>query len=316
WFEYYESHGRNARLACRYFGISPQTFYRWKRRYRPYQLESLEDRSRRPNRLRQPAYPLELVTAVKRLREEYPCWGKDKLVRLLWRESYRVSTSMVGRILQYLKKRGVLHEPVRNHISAHKRRVKRPYAVRKPKDYEVGQPGDLIQLDSLDIRPLPRLTLKQFTARDVVSRWDVLGVYSRATATTASRFLDELQQRMPFPIRAIQVDGGSEFEAGFEEECRSRNLRLFVLPPRSPKLNGCAERANRTHTEEFYEVTDSSFDLPELRPELLKWERVYNTIRPHQALGYLTPLEFVTDWKTKSCERRDVSLMYRTSAGY
>jgi len=58
---------------------------------------------------------------------------------------------------------------------------------------------------------------------------------------------------MPFPIRAIQVDGGSEFQDVFEEECQRRGIKLFVLPPRSPKLNGHVERAQRTHTEEFYE---------------------------------------------------------------
>jgi transposase InsO family protein len=39
-------------------------------------------------------------------------------------------------------------------------------------------------------------------------------------------------------------------------------------------------------------VTDSSFELAELRQELLKCEITYNTVRPHQALGYLTPLRF------------------------
>lgn len=66
-----------------------------------------------------------------------------------------------------------------------------------------------------------------------------------------------------------------------------------MLPPRSPKLNGYVERAQRTHSEVFYEVTDSSFDLGELNQALLEWERVYNTVRPHQALGYLTPKEFL-----------------------
>ena len=66
-------------------------------------------------------------------------------------------------------------------------------------------------------------------------------------------FLDALEQRMPFKIKAIQVDGGSEFMAQFEEACQQRRIRLFVLPPRSPKLNGSVERAQRTHTEEFYE---------------------------------------------------------------
>jgi transposase InsO family protein len=242
------------------------------------------------------------VTAVLKLREEYPRWGKDKLVVLLHEEGYQASTSMVGRIIRRLKDRGILREPIRNHVSAHRRGIKRPYAIRKPKDYPVIDPGDLIQLDTLDIRPLPGVVLKHFTARDMISRWDVVDVYSRATATTATRFLDELEQRMPFTIRSIQVDGGSEFEAIFEEECCRRNIQLFVLPPRSPKLNGCVERAHRTHTEEFYEVTDSSFDLPELRTELLEWERVYNTVRPHQALDYLTPLRFLQQWKENKRE--------------
>ena len=59
------------------------------------------------------------------------------------------------------------------------------------------------------------------------------------------------------------------------------------------------ERAQRTHTEEFYEVTDASFELPELNKTLLKWEEVYNTIRPHRALGYLTPLEFLEQYQQK-----------------
>ena len=302
WFDYYHSHGHNARLTCRYFGISPQTFYRWKRRYNPRHLESLEDRSHRPKHLRQPTASPQLVAAVLKLREEYPRWGKDKLVVLLREQGYEASTSMVGRIIRRLKDRGVLREPIRNHVSAHRRGLKRPYAVRKPKDYQVAEPGDLIQLDTLDIRPLPGVVLKHLTARDIISRWDVVDVYSRATATTSAHFLDKLEQRMPFTVRAIQVDGGAEFEAVFEEECQRRNIKLFVLPPRSPKLNGYVERAHRTHTEEFYEVTESSFDLPELRGELLEWERIYNTVRPHQALAYMTPLKFLEQWRKSKRE--------------
>lgn len=104
-------------------------------------------------------------------------------------------------------------------------------------------------MDTLDLRPLPRVVLKQLTARDVVSRWDVMETHTRATATTAAGFLDILEARMPFPIRAIQVDGGSEFMAQFEEACQRRGIRLFILPPRTPKLNGCMERDQRTHTE-------------------------------------------------------------------
>ena len=302
WFDYYNSRGHNARLTCRHFDISPQTFYRWKRRYNPHRLASLEDHSHRPRHLRQPTYSTELVEAVLKLRETYPRWGKDKLVVLLHREEFDCSASMVGRILHKLKERGVLKEPIPNHISARRRRWQRPYAIRKPKEYVANKPGDIVEVDTLDVRPLPGIILKHFTAHDVISRWDVVSVHSRASACTAAHFLDTLESRMPFPVRAIQVDGGSEFEAIFEEECQRRGIKLFVLPPRSPKLNGGVERAHRTHTEEFYEVTESSFDLSELKDELLEWEGVYNTVRPHQALGYVTPLKFLEQWK--ECQER------------
>ena len=92
---------------------------------------------------------------------------------------------------------------------------------------------------------------------------------------------------MPFPLKAIQVDGGSEFQGGFEQACQERGLQLFVLPPRSPKLNGYVERAQRTHTKEFYEVYPYDLEITTLNQALKEWERVYNYIRPHQSLGYL-----------------------------
>jgi len=111
-----------------------------------------------------------------------------------------------------------------------------------------------VQVDTLDVRPVPSVVFQQFTARDLVSRWEFIQAHGRATAASATAFLDTLQPRMPFPIRAVQVDGGSEFFAEFELACQKRGLHLFVLPPRSPKLNGAVERAHCTHTEEFYQA--------------------------------------------------------------
>ena len=149
-------------------------------------------------------------------REEPPCYRKDKIAVELRRAGWNVSNSTVGRILSYLKRRGV------------------PRAIRKPKDYQPRAPGDLVQVDTLDVRPLPGVVFKHFTARDVVSRWDVLQLNTQATAASAVRFLDAMQARLPFPLNAIQVDGGSEFQGVFEQACRDRGIRLFVLP-RTPR---------------------------------------------------------------------------------
>jgi putative transposase len=116
--------------------------------------------------------------------------------------------------------------------------------------------------------------------------------HTRATAQNATEFLDTLAHRMPFPIRALQVDGGSEFAAEFEQACQQRGLHLFVLPPRSPKLNGAVERANRTHTEEFYQVTPYSLELRKLNRELRAWERTYNTVRPTRRWPIPRPFNF------------------------
>jgi hypothetical protein len=95
--------------------------------------------------------------------------------------------------------------------------------------------------------------LKQFTAREVVSRCDVLEAHYQATASLAAQFLDTLKAPTPFPIRALQVDGGSE----------------------------------------FYEVTECAWIVEQLNQQLIEWEHIYNTIRPHQSLNYLTPLQFL-----------------------
>ncbi len=292
--DWHRAHGGVVARTARHFGYSRPTVYRWLARFERTRLETLEDRSSAPRRRRRPTWTADELAAVRAVRERYPRWGKDKLAVLLRRDGRQVSTSMVGRILVRLRHSGELREPRRRRrMRVRQRRWARPYAIRRPADWVVERPGDLVELDTLDIRPLSTLVWKQFTARDVVSRWDVIELGRRATAAAAAAVLDRLAERMPFPVRAISIDNGSEFMAEFEAACEARGIRLFVLPPRSPKLHGAVERANRTHTEEFYEVTDAEPELAAFQAELRAWETVYNTIRPHQSLGQRTPAEYL-----------------------
>jgi len=302
WIMHLEQHGEKS-LTCRYFGIGRPTLDRALKRYRPDRLASLEDYTSRPLRTRQPTWSAELAQAVRGERERYPRWGKEKIAVLLRGQGWEVSTSMVGRILADLKRRGVLTLPLRVSLSTRRRAVARPYATRKPKEWAVLEPGDLIQFDTQKQMPEPGVTIHHFGARDTVSRWDVVGVYSRATARNGRDFLQQVLSRMPFPVKAVQIDGGSEFKAEFEEACAALSLPLFVLPPNSPKLNGCVERSHRTHEEEFYQCYDGALTLDELRPALRAWEDVYNTIRPHQALGYRTPRDWLQGLQTQKTDR-------------
>jgi transposase InsO family protein len=60
-------------------------------------------------------------------------------------------------------------------------------------------------------------------------------------------FLDAVSRRLPFPLRALPVDGGSEFAALFAQACQQYGLRPLVLRPRSPTLNARAERGHRMY---------------------------------------------------------------------
>jgi len=295
--DHYSLHG-NARLTCRHFDISPQTFYRWKRRFDPLDLTTLEDESHRPLHPRTPQTPPAVVDRILALRRQYPRWGKDKIAVLARREGIKVSTSTVGRVMKRLRDRGVLVEPLNVRLAKlnRRRRWKPRYAMRKPQGYAIDAPGDLVQVDTLHLRFRDGHTRYQFSARDAISRWDTSRAYWKATSLTAMMFLEYMEKKFPFPVRAIQIDGGSEFKRHFEEACQTRRIRLFVVPPRSPKLQGYVERSNRTHREEFYEVEDIETKIEDHNRQLEGWHRVYNYIRPHQSLKYLTPNEFYERW--------------------
>lgn len=299
WMEFYVAHGRNARLTCRHFGISPDVFYRWKRRYKPGHLASLEDNTanRRPKAVRQPTTGSITVTRIKQLREQYPRWGKKKIHAMLLGEGFSVSEPTVGRTLSRLRQAGRLNEPavVTARLAGKKRRSlsKRPYAKRRDWSFVPKLAGDLAQIDTLHIMQLEGGKRYQFTAGDYVGKFAARTVASRITSTSASTILDAIESRWPVKLKAIQVDGGSEFMKVFEKACEERGIKLYVLPPHSPKLNGVVERLNRTSREEIYDLgLDELLSIEEHNRLLEEQDHIYNHIRPHEALGLKAPIKY------------------------
>ena len=62
---------------------------------------------------------------------------------------------------------------------------------------------------------------------------------------SSKRFLLDFVKLAPFQIQSIQVDGGSEFRAEFEDACAELNIPLIVLPPAKPKYNGGVDAASQ-----------------------------------------------------------------------
>lgn len=304
WMSFYETHGCNARLTCRHFGISPDVFYRWKKRYKPGQLLSLEDNTinRRPKHIRQPTTAPITVARVKQLREQYPRWGKKKLHALLVDEGHTISQASVGRTLTRLRKAGRLSEPpiVTAKLAGRKRRSisRRIYAKHRDWTYIPKLAGDLAQVDTLHITQLGGGKRYQFTASDYVSKFTARTAASHVTSTSARSILDAMEKRWPVKLKAIQVDGGSEFMKVFERACENRGIKLYVLPPHSPKLNGVVERMNRTSREEIYDLgLHDLTTITEHNQLLEEQDYIYNHIRPHETLGLKTPIRYYESTK-------------------
>ena len=223
-----------------------------------------------------------------------PVWGKRKLGPLLRSEGYAVSDSTVGRILARLVSRGRLQPVfVFRRPPGQVRRARRPYARRLRGALPATAPGEAVQIDTLSLTLLPGKTIKHFTALDRLSRWTAAMAASQATSASAARFLDKLIQSAPFPIQAIQVDGGSEFQKDFELACQQRRIALYVLPPRSPQLNGRVERMQATWRYEFYSVYTLPHRLQQLNPLIDAFAHRYNHHRPHDALDSLSPIQYL-----------------------
>lgn len=77
---------KDVTLTCKIFKISRQTFYKWKRRYDPKNLLSLENQSKAPKRRREGKLSFKEEIELKRFRERHLRIGKVKLSLMYERE--------------------------------------------------------------------------------------------------------------------------------------------------------------------------------------------------------------------------------------
>lgn len=289
--------------ACRVTGVSRASYYRWSTRLRRFGTNSLVD-GRAGNRRHRPAPArAALREQVFQLRQRHPM-GKEKLRVLLSRGGVQASSSTIHRVLSELFERGVIQRLGYTGRFAARRRqkAKRAHAQRKRSTQRPAAPGELLQVDALHEYSVPGRVRFQFTAVDPVTRFMFAEIYPRATSGNAARFLDNLLAAgMPFTVKSIQVDNGSEFKGHFEAACHRLGLAQFTIPPATPKANAKVERCHRTCREEHYAFEPPTQSRVEDQAALAAYVRDYNYNRPHQALGYLTPAEYLEARNLQNC---------------
>ena len=153
--------------------------------------------------------------------------------------------------------------------------------------------GERVQIDHMTVTK-NGICFKHFQAWDRCSKFIDTAIFSNAKSSSAKKFLLDFVRNAPYKILSIQVDGGSEFMAEFEEACEELHIPLIVLPPKKPEYNGGVERGNRIFREEFYNRSDLLEDsVRGIQAELRKALTKYNSYRPHRNLQGLTPLQYI-----------------------
>lgn len=291
WIIYYYTKAKNnARLTCRYFGISPKTFYKWFNKFDEANLRTLEDGDRTPKHFRQKEYtPLQYERIVK-LRKQYIRYGKMKLLALyrqLYPDDNNISSWKIQCIIEQAK---IYYHPQKQVKINRKRRL----SQKRKKITELKKKkikGFLLCLDTITVYWMGK---KRYiiTAIDKWTKVAFARMYTTHSSYNARDFLYRLYYLLDGKIENIQTDNGSEFKKYFNQGCEKLKLTHYHSRAKTPQDNPDNERFNRTLQEEFVALGNMTDDSKLFNQRLTEWLIHYNFQRPHQTLDYMPPINF------------------------
>ncbi len=305
WMDHYRASGENAALTCRHFGISRQCFYEWKRKYRPYDLMTLEDASRRPHQTRQWMVSRTEESRIKELRRAHIRYGKMKLA-ILYQQQYGSPISS-WKIQRVIEKHQLYFHPKATESLRKKRRANQP-KKRITELKKEQRTGFLVALDTIE-RHIAGFKRYILTGIDVHSKIAFARMYPTKHSKHAADFLKRINYLFDAKIENLQTDNGSEFAKHFREAATELSLPHYHSRPRTPKDNPVDERFNGTVDREFLKLGNLLADCDAFNRRMTEWLIEYNFKRPHQALGYEVPVEY-------HYKNQKVSPMYPSSTGY
>jgi transposase InsO family protein len=276
--------GRTVTDVARDWSVHRQTLHRWLARYEGDGLEGLNNRSHRP------AYcphqtPSAVEAMVLEMRRAHSYWGARRIAFELGRKGVEPapSESAVYRCLV----RAAVIDPVS------RRRRRETW-----KRWERAAPMELWQLDVVHGFALADGTAaKALTGIDDHSRFCISAclMLRERTQAVCDGFSSAMRE-YGVPAQVL-TDNGKVFtgrfaqppvEVLFDRICRENGIDHILTQPRSPTTTGKIERFHRSLRVEFN--TRQMFKSLKTAQEALdEWVTYYNTQRPHQALGDLTP---------------------------
>lgn len=294
----------NVSEACKVFGYSRDSFYRFKELYEVGGDEALREISKKKPILKNRIEP-EIEQAILDLAFELPAYGQ-----------VRVSNE--------LKKKGMLISPggvrsvwLRHDLETFKKRLKalearvaqeggvlteeQLVALEKSKLEEEAQgqietehPGYLGAQDTFYVGTIKGVgRIYQQTFIDTYTRVAIVKLYDRKNALVAADTLNDLVipffEQQDVPLLRVLTDRGTEYCGSpehheFELYLALEGIEHTKTKARSPQTNGICERFHKTILQEFYQIAFRKKlyeSIEQLQQDVNAWLEAYNNERPH-----------------------------------
>lgn len=281
--------------AARRYHTYRQFVYRQLEKY-DGSVRSLALRSRKPKRSPN-AHTDEELALIRRMLKRNGVYGLAEVYVRCIAKGY---TRSFGSMCRQIRKRGYQKPIIRRKSFTSYDRMDGKY------------PGDKVQID---IKYVPTECIRfpcygqqyyQITGIDEYSRKRVLKVVKEKSTYETTKYLRELEEKMGFPIRTIQVDNGTEFvndddrtskESAFEKAASKLGMKLRRTRPYSPWQNGKVERSHREDGKILY-GRKSFTSEKELIVQVAKHEKRYNKTAK-SCLNFKSPEQVVEEYFSK-----------------
>ncbi len=175
----------------------------------------------------------------------------------------------------------------------------------KAKRYNKQYPGEMIHGDT---KRLPLITGESphqareylFVAIDDYSRELYAAILPDKTQFSAEKFVKQVVDECPYTIEQFYTDNGLEYKGNPNNHalmmfCQENRIEQRFTKVKSPQTNGKAERVIRTLMDMWHTRTHFKNRIHR-KTELIRFINWYNTVKPHQGLHGLTPLEQLTKY--------------------
>jgi putative transposase len=252
-------HGISQRQACKVVSL-PRSTQQYKRK--PKQDEPVIDQ-------------------LKELVDKHPAIG-------FWQSYYRI------------RRKGFdwNHKKVYRVYTEMKLNIRRRYKKRLPARVKQAlyQPAALNEVWSIDFMCDTLWDGRRFRLLNIIDDYnrEVLHIETDLSLPTLRliRVLEYLKEFRGLP-QIIRVDNGPEFISHrLDMWCKEHSISLAFIQPGKPTQNGFVERCNGNIRRELLNAFVFN-SLNDVREKAEEWRLDYNCSRPHQALGFVPPVEFI-----------------------